>query len=127
MTRFLSENGIAEVSDFIPVAQESGCHCIMRRISVLEGEVDFSVRCSPPFDYGRSTHRVEHAGSGLLFTPQTDTCPPMLLRGSVALEIYEGAGFADFRLRAGESASFVFGEVGNPQTAPEVSDLVART
>jgi GH15 family glucan-1,4-alpha-glucosidase len=58
LTGFLSDNGIAEVSDFMPVAEGSGCHCIMRRITVLEGNIEFSVCCSPKFDYARSGHRL---------------------------------------------------------------------
>ena len=126
LTRFISDNRIAEVSDFMPVAEESGCHCIMRRITVLEGNIDFSVCCSPKFDYARSGHRVEHSDRGLLFTPQTEACPPMLLQGSVELEIRENSGSASFRLCAGESACFIFGGVMAPQSAQEISDLVER-
>jgi GH15 family glucan-1,4-alpha-glucosidase len=77
MTRFISDHGIAEVSDFMPIAAESGYHGIMRHLTVMQGTIDFSLRCSPKFNYAQSTHRAEHSNGGVLFVPQSNELPAL--------------------------------------------------
>jgi GH15 family glucan-1,4-alpha-glucosidase len=127
LTRFISEHGLAEVSDFMPVAEESSCHCIMRHLTVLQGAIEFSLRCSPKFNYARSPHRAERSNGDVLFTPQTNALPAMLLQGSVELEIHDDSGCAFFTLSAGESASFIFGAVREPQLPQEILEFVQQS
>jgi hypothetical protein len=60
LTRTLHASGLAEVSDFMPVAggQASG-PTIVRRAKCARGEVEFEMVCSPRFDYGRAEHCVD--------------------------------------------------------------------
>jgi len=109
LTRFLSENSLAEICDFMPVTDNANCHCIMRRVTVIRGEIQFRLHCAPRFNYARSRHSTSLEEDGVLFTPDTKECPSMLLRGSVALQISEDAACADFTLRTNEVASFIFG------------------
>ena len=67
ITRFLSESGLAELVDFMPVGdhhdeaeQRYGNH-IIRVLRVIKGTVRFAMRCAPRFDYARSSHKVEQA------------------------------------------------------------------
>ncbi len=59
LTRFLSDNGVAEVSDFMPVEDAGSAHNVVRRAKTVRGEVCFEMRCEPRFDYGRATHTAE--------------------------------------------------------------------
>ena len=64
LTRFLSPEGVAEVSDYMPVSVESGpnrepVRQLIRSAKCIRGEVRFQMSCDPKFDYGRAKHRVE--------------------------------------------------------------------
>src|ERR1700722_17275115 len=64
LTRFLSPDGVAEVSDYMPISLESAegrydrVHPLVRRAKCVRGEVKFQI-CEPQFDYGRAKHQVE--------------------------------------------------------------------
>jgi hypothetical protein len=59
LTRFLDTEGVAEVSDFMPVEDAGRAHNLVRRAKTVRGEVRFRMRCDPRFDYARATHRAE--------------------------------------------------------------------
>src|SRR5258705_11369671 len=62
LTRFLSDGGVAEVSDFMPVEDSGVAHNLVRRAKTVRGTIRFSMRCDPRFDYGRGPHSVERRG-----------------------------------------------------------------
>ena len=57
LTRFFSEGGVAEVTDFMPLRLEP-C-AVVRRVNVVRGSVEFRMSCRPAFSYGRLAHRLE--------------------------------------------------------------------
>jgi GH15 family glucan-1,4-alpha-glucosidase len=62
VTRFLAEEGVGEVIDFMPVERPeraSDTHRLVRIFRVARGRVRFSLECRPRFDYGRCAHRLE--------------------------------------------------------------------
>src|ERR1700752_2407626 len=59
LTRFLHGDGVAELSDFMPVEDAGQAHNLVRRVKTVRGEVRFQMRCDPRFDYARATHSVE--------------------------------------------------------------------
>src|SRR3974390_1193557 len=70
VTRYLSECGIAEVLDFMPVENPtvaSERRCIVRVIKGVRGEVRFRASVEPRFDYGRKDHRVQVDGTAAVF------------------------------------------------------------
>ena len=60
LTRFLSVDGLAEVTDFMPVEDMRHSHILIRRVKAVRGPVDLRLECRPRFDYAR----VEHQGEG---------------------------------------------------------------
>jgi GH15 family glucan-1,4-alpha-glucosidase len=121
LTRFLSEQGVGELSDFMPVEEAGHDHEIIRRAKTVRGEVRWSMRCAPGFDYARAGHRVElrdaplaeHPGlrrNEAVFTPDDRRLPALRLRTHVPLEAVDGAVRAEFTLAAGETAAFVLEE-----------------
>src|SRR5215469_13556966 len=67
VSRFLSEQGVAEVNDFMPVKGVSEPHTLVRRARTVRGEVRFRMLCAPRFDYARAHHTVERVNDGLIF------------------------------------------------------------
>src|SRR5207248_11472622 len=59
LTRFLGADGLAEVSDFMPVEDAGQAHNLVRRAQTVRGEVRFRMRCDPRFDYARAPHTAE--------------------------------------------------------------------
>ena len=59
LTRFLAAEGVAEISDFMPVEEVEQAHNLVRRVKTVRGELCFRMLCAPRFDYGRASHRVE--------------------------------------------------------------------
>ena len=127
LTRFLSEEGVAEVSDFMPIRDGRRAHDVVRRAKTVRGEVRFRMVCQPRFDYARATHTAEQTVDGVRFIAGGASALAFLLRSSIPVRIVDGAAVAEFTLRADESASFVFEQVEpggeSPSGAP---DYVAR-
>ncbi|HEY2332550.1 MAG TPA: glycoside hydrolase family 15 protein [Acidimicrobiales bacterium] len=70
VTRYLSESGIAEVLDFMPIDQPglaSDHRRIVRAVRGIRGEVEFEARIEPRFDYGRQPHQVHVEGTTAYF------------------------------------------------------------
>src|SRR5262249_25222372 len=116
LTRFLSPEGVAEVSDYMPISLESGenyepVRQLIRSAKCVRGEVRFQMVCDPKFDYGRAKHRVE------ILSPEEVRLVPdtgghgvdsVRLRAQTPLQVREDGGIvADFVLRAGERVFFI--------------------
>lgn len=111
LTRFLCADGVAEISDFMPVEQVSQAHNLVRRIKVVRGEFRFRVVCDPHFNYGRSRHRTEHQNHTVVFTAEGPNHLALRLRSSVEMKILNGAAVAEFTLSTGQSVPFVLEDV----------------
>ena len=69
MTRFLTEDGVGEVVDFMPVAgrEVTDKHKLVRQLKVVRGTMTFVVDIKPRFDYGRAPHTLEVTSEGFVF------------------------------------------------------------
>ncbi len=119
LSRFLAEEGVAEIADFMPVAAD-GAHRadLFRIVKTVRGEVRFRVVCAPKFDYGRCAHTIDRQGGDTLFLPEGEGLPALRLRSPIPLKLEGGEATAEFTLRAGETASFVLEDAGEPGSPP---------
>jgi len=70
VTRFLTEAGVGEVVDFMPVASSSSAsthHGIVRMVRCVRGEMAFEFEVAPRFDYGREHHETHLTEDGIVF------------------------------------------------------------
>lgn len=70
LTRFLSADGVAELTDFMPVKEVGTSehhHKIIRSLAVVHGSLSFTLVCRPAFNYARDTHQVDLSGEGATF------------------------------------------------------------
>jgi GH15 family glucan-1,4-alpha-glucosidase len=76
ITRFITEDGVGEVVDFMPPAgrEVTGNHRLVRMLRCVRGEMSFEVDIAPRFDYGRGPHRTEMTEHGMVFS--TDALTP---------------------------------------------------
>ena len=125
LTRFLAYEGMIEITDFMPVKQQTDECALIRKITVIRGEVAFDVQCDPQFDYARASHQTEQIDeSKVLFTSEGKDKTIIKLVSDVPLEITEGNAQAHFTLKERESACFVMFAVSDrDKTIPDLFPL----
>ncbi|HUK45998.1 MAG TPA: glycoside hydrolase family 15 protein [Terriglobales bacterium] len=127
ITRFLADEGVAELTDFMPI--ESGAEQpneIVRIVKVIRGTVAFRMHCQPRFKYATSTHRTELAERRAMFLPAETDCPAMSLYSTAALALGAQDVFSNFTLKAGETATFVLGGPRVEGEPPEMQFIDVR-
>lgn len=127
LTRFLAEEGVAEVTDYMPIGSDGKQpNEIIRTVAVIRGEVEFKVLCQPRFNYAMSAHTVSVQDRYAIFSPAGDACPPLSLHSTVALRQQSQDVTAEFKLRAGEDATFIFRGVRAKGEQPELEFIDRR-
>jgi GH15 family glucan-1,4-alpha-glucosidase len=126
LTRFLAEEGVAELTDFMPIEDDGEQpNEIVRQVKVIRGNVHFKMRCQPRFNYATSAHRTEISEGCASFYPHEESCPSISLHSTQPLQQQSQDVIADFTLRAGETATFVLGTASPQGKRPEM-DLVGQ-
>ncbi|MGV1010049.1 MAG: glycoside hydrolase family 15 protein [Dermatophilaceae bacterium] len=69
VTRFLTEAGVGEVVDFMPVTGggTTSDHQLVRMVRCVRGEMTFEIDIAPRFDYGREPHQTHLSDDGAVF------------------------------------------------------------
>lgn len=127
LTRFLAEEGVAELMDYMPIEKDGEQpNEIVRTVSVIRGNVSFKMRCQPRFNYATSIHRTEPSDGCIVFIAADNSCQPMALYSTVAVKQDSQDVVSEFALQAGTNATFVFGAVRPQGQPPEMSLLGHR-
>jgi GH15 family glucan-1,4-alpha-glucosidase len=107
MTRFLTVDGVAELTDFMPIKYSESPkhqHHIIRSIAVVRGSLTFEMICRPAFNYARDSHTIAFYDHNTIFHSQNFS---LGLVSSVPVEEdHEGGVRATFTLHQGQSARF---------------------
>lgn len=119
VTRFLHEDGIAELQDFMPVgmpAESRWYHHVYRRIRCIRGTVKISMVCRPAFDYGRAEHETTLDKNGAIFKSSKYS---LSLCAGVPLQRDEHGGVtAEIVLEEGKSQVFTLSDEETKAGAP---------
>jgi GH15 family glucan-1,4-alpha-glucosidase len=111
ITRFLSEDGVAEIIDYMPVGaprEGSGFHGLIRQVKVVRGEMTFRVECFPSFNYGRDKHTVEVVPGGARFlSPNLN----LALAADCPINKIDDGVWGEFTLQQQQSNSFELHEL----------------
>lgn len=126
LTRFLSKDGVVEISDFMPVESATRAHNLVRRVKCVRGVVHVRMICAPRFNYGRSRHRIERAGNDVLFISEGDDKGILRLRSSTRMQVENGDAVAVMTLRPDESCFFVLDD-GKTQGAEWNENFVSKS
>jgi GH15 family glucan-1,4-alpha-glucosidase len=72
ITRFMSEDGVCELVDFMPIADNpkvaTDRHRIVRMVRGIRGQMRLNFDCAPRFDYARGQHCVEVTEHGAVMS-----------------------------------------------------------
>ena len=129
VSRFLTEKGVGEIIDFMPVgAPESqhGYHQLVRRVRVVHGQMRFRMQCRPAFNFARTPHRTTITAEGARFAT------PALQVGLATLLPLEQDGdgvTVVFTLTEGETVSFLLSELSDgevPVACPANGEIEQR-
>jgi GH15 family glucan-1,4-alpha-glucosidase len=121
LTRFLAEEGVAELTDFMPIETTGEQpNELIRIVSVIRGNVHFKMLCQPRFNYGKSAHRTELSDRTARFFPAEKACPAMALYSTVHIQQESQDVVSQFTLQAGETATFILGGLCAEGEEPEM-------
>src|SRR5215468_11195693 len=59
ITRFLTHDGVGEITDFMPIVQPGAGeteHHLIRAVHMVRGSLTFRIHCRPAFNYARDKH-----------------------------------------------------------------------
>jgi GH15 family glucan-1,4-alpha-glucosidase len=108
LTRFLSVNGVAEITEFMPIKEVGTAehhHQIIRSVSVVHGSLPFTLTCRPGFNYARDAHHVEVSQKGAVFQSRHFN---VALASPLPLEPDgQGGVQATFTLHTGQAVHFL--------------------
>ena len=139
ITRFLCENGVGEVVDFMPLGNSVMRNWIVRQVRTVRGEITFHAECYPGFDYARVGHTTTLTETGARFAsnenpcgsdsklpdPGTETienpCQYFELVTPVPLQVNDRGAFAEFTLCQGDTVTFIFKPVDPDNKKGEVA------
>ena len=112
LTRFLSEEGVAEITDFMPEEEAYAGKEIIRRAACIKGKMRFKLECCPRFNYALSTHTATQVSEHeIIFTSNGPDKLQLRLLTNINIEIKDGDAYAEFILGPGDLADFILEEV----------------
>jgi GH15 family glucan-1,4-alpha-glucosidase len=126
ITRFLTEVGVGEVQDFMPIQHVRTAahrHRLIRRVLAVRGQMHFRVEVEPRFNYGRDSHETFFHETGVLFR---STNLALALETATPLRSSQAGVYAEFTLLPGETATFVLEKVPDTYVPRGYSDLEIR-
>ncbi len=130
VTRLMSEEGVAEVHDFMPLVRSHDPdhrQYVVRRVKAVRGRVRIRTAIAPRLDYGQVKPDLTEVDEGVLVTGDGIR---LGLTSTHDLSIDEHTVRADVELKAGEEARFSLHVLVDGEDLPaesEVDDLFGRT
>jgi GH15 family glucan-1,4-alpha-glucosidase len=115
ITRFLHDDGIGELEDYMPVGGTGTVPDeLIRRVRVVRGKLSFRLECQPAFDYARAKHQTHIGDHGARFDGPGLS---LVLAAPMPLQPADSGVAAEFTLGEGENVTFVL-RSQNPKDPP---------
>jgi len=108
LTRFLSTDGVGEITDFMPVEELYSGKELIRRVTTIRGDVHYKMHCVPRFNYGRSDYSVKKMSDyEIVLQSEGDDKTVLRLTSTVSLTLDNDSIAATFTLSPNETADFL--------------------
>jgi GH15 family glucan-1,4-alpha-glucosidase len=112
LTRFLSKDGVGEITDFMPVEALFDGKELIRRVTTVRGDVHYKLLFQPRFNYARSKHKTEViSDTEFIFTSEGEDKTVIKLLSTVPLKVVNGDAVAEFTLSSNQTADFLMENV----------------
>jgi len=125
ITRFLAPEGIAEITDFMPIAGNAEQTVIIRRVSVTRGQMQLRLHCQPRFDYASVQHRTSASSKQVCF--DGGDAGTLHVESDRSLLTIDGDAVSELHLQAGDHATFVLTFTRSANRQPERQVEAAET
>jgi GH15 family glucan-1,4-alpha-glucosidase len=119
LTRFSSEHGVAEITDFMPVDGIDGRRGLVRRVHCVRGRMPMVSTFEPRPDYGRAAYDYARGATGARCN---GAVPALTLSTRQRLDRTEAGLRTDMTLDKGDDATFALLECPDDGAAPDVSE-----
>jgi GH15 family glucan-1,4-alpha-glucosidase len=115
VTRFMTEAGVGEVIDFMPISGmiATSRRQLIRMVRCVRGQMTFALDIAPRFDYGREAHQTYLTDDGAVFQGDRTSMTVGLIKEpddeSLAQTHVDGSGdlHAEVTLKAGQTRGLV--------------------
>ncbi|MBD3418971.1 MAG: glycoside hydrolase family 15 protein [Chitinivibrionales bacterium] len=113
ITRFLSPDGVGEISDFMAVSEKHDPHNphnhrrLYRMVKQVRGSMTFQLTCEPAFNYARDKMTFSPTPTGVALISDSRA---MQLSANVQLDITDAGCYSEFTLEEGGQVLFVLQE-----------------
>lgn len=124
ITRYFSEEGITELTDYMPLSEDSKTApaAIIRQIKAIRGDIKFKMHCAPRFDYATAKHTAVCDKNEITFTSIDDGDVQLRLLSDLDMELKGHDGYAEFQLKESEVAHVVL-EIATKHKGPRATHL----
>lgn len=102
LTRYLSQKGISELTDFMPITDSDEGFALYRKIRCVSGEQTYRVECNPHFDYARGDAKVSKSSQVFELVSPIDKQPRLLVESNCELGKKNAGVSATITLQSGE-------------------------
>ncbi|SER75481.1 Glucoamylase (glucan-1,4-alpha-glucosidase), GH15 family [Nitrosomonas sp. Nm51] len=124
ITRYLTNVGIAELTDFMPVNEENSRFALIRKLKIIKGDHTVRVELKPRFDYGKHGFHVDKENGSLAIQSEGSDKQAFRLICSVDFEVEKDRLSAEACLKARDEISFVL--LSDDQPYSDVIDDLGR-
>jgi GH15 family glucan-1,4-alpha-glucosidase len=122
-SRFLSKEGISEISDFMVVEEKESEQALVRRVKTVHGRINYRMTLAPRFNYAQAEHRIERISEQeFVFYSLGEDALALRIRSTVPMEISGKDVIASFTLESGHHASFILEEAIPGTSTPSCQD-----
>jgi GH15 family glucan-1,4-alpha-glucosidase len=110
VTRFLSQKGILEIIDFMPLTWTSSRHQLVRIVKSIHGDNDVVMHCRPAFNYARTETRAvqDRDTYSVRFECSSGSVSPARLYGEREMSIEDGVASCRFTLCEKDQVTFTY-------------------
>jgi len=128
VTRFLADEGIAEITDYMPITSEESNCAIVRKVKTIRGNISYKMRCSPRFNYADGKHDIKKEDDCFIFRPEHNFQPAVRLLSEVDVTRDGDDLVANFKLSEGTTTCFLIESDKNKnQRESSIREFVHRT
>lgn len=107
LTRFLGKEGIAEITDFMPVETMGLGKALVRIVSCVRGEIELIAECRPRFDYARAVHAIDQRNNHEILFISEKANTKLRLTSTASLKVNDIDATSKFTLKTGEKVTFM--------------------
>lgn len=107
LTRYLTDDGIAELTDFMPPQNKKGQFVLVRKLKVIKGKHTFKVELNPRFDYGQHGFNLKKVGEKLILKNSHFGKPTLQLMADFEFQEQGGSLIAEVQLKSKDELTMV--------------------